>query len=269
MGKFNDYINVTAPIHSATVEGKLGNANEIFLEGDAQNIENEIKEINSRHEELNKKHDTLNSKHESLSRTVQGIAVTGGASTSNNVTYNNDASGLNAENAQDAIDELQGSKIDKTSILQELGDDENSVMSQKATTTAIEDETKRAKAAEEAIIFDVSVYNNGTVFESLSALLSSSNLSTLIPTTIRHGGMTIKFVQGSEQSLDRKYVQYILKNDSWSTNPNLWERYNDVITTDNQTNSDLDFSDEQGNVVLRIKDGHIFSAKFRSDSITV
>ena len=93
MGKFDNYINVTAPIHSATVKGKLGNANEIFLEGDTQNIENEIKEINSRHEELNKKHDTLSSKHESLSRTVQGIAVTGGASTATNVTYNNDSSG--------------------------------------------------------------------------------------------------------------------------------------------------------------------------------
>lgn len=55
MGKFDDYINVTAPLHSATVKGKLGNANEIFLEGDTKNIENEIKEINSRHEELNKK----------------------------------------------------------------------------------------------------------------------------------------------------------------------------------------------------------------------
>ena len=106
MGKFDDYINVTAPLHAATVNGKLGNANEIFLEGDTQNVENEIKEINSRHEELNKKHDTLSSKHESLSRTVQGIAATGGASTANNVTYNNDASGLNAENSQDAIDEV-------------------------------------------------------------------------------------------------------------------------------------------------------------------
>ena len=39
MGKFDNYINVTAPIHSATVKGKLGNANEIFLEGDTKNIE--------------------------------------------------------------------------------------------------------------------------------------------------------------------------------------------------------------------------------------
>ena len=50
--------------------------------------------------------DNIITKHESLSRTVQGIAATGGASTATNVTYNNDNSGLNAENAQDAIDEL-------------------------------------------------------------------------------------------------------------------------------------------------------------------
>ena len=81
----------------------------------------------------------LNSKHESLSRTVQGIAATGGASTATNVTYNNDTSGLNAENAQDAIDELQGSKVDKTSILQELGNAKDKVMSQKAVSDKLSD----------------------------------------------------------------------------------------------------------------------------------
>lgn len=108
--------------------------------------------------------DNIINKHESLSRTVQGIAVTGGASTATNVTYNNDSSGLNAENAQDAIDELAAKnatkaekaeitaelekKFDKESILQESGEAEDKVMSQKAITTVIADETTRAKAAE-------------------------------------------------------------------------------------------------------------------------
>ena len=43
-------------------------------------------------------------------------------------------------------------------------------------------------------IYDVSYHNSGTTFESLSALLSSENLSTLIPTAVRHGGMSIRFV---------------------------------------------------------------------------
>lgn len=81
--------------------------------------------------------DNIITKHESLSRTVQGIAATGGASTATNVTYNNDNSGLNAENAQDAIDELQSSKIDKTSILQESGEAEDKIMSQGAVKTEL------------------------------------------------------------------------------------------------------------------------------------
>ena len=92
-------INLTDEIEVKTKKGKLGAAKQIFLEGDTQTVEKEIQDINSRH-------NTLNTKHESLSRTVQGIAATGGANTATNVTYNNDASGLNAENAQDAIDEV-------------------------------------------------------------------------------------------------------------------------------------------------------------------
>ena len=209
-------INLTDAIDVKTKKGKLGAAKQIFLEGDTQTVEKEIQDINSRH-------NTLNTKHESLSRTVQSISVTGGASTATNVTYNNDSSRLNAENAQDAIDELQGSKIDKTSILQESGDDENSVMSQKATTTAIEVEKNRAESAEQAIIFDVSSHNNGAVFESLSALLSSHNLSTLIPTSVRHGGMSIRFIQGSKQSSGNKYVQYRLMANIFSTDKDDWQ----------------------------------------------
>lgn len=92
-------INLTDEIEVKTKKGKLGAAKQIFLEGDTQTVEKEIQDINSRH-------NTLNTKHESLSRTVQGIAATGGANTATNVTYNNDISGLNAENAQDAIDEV-------------------------------------------------------------------------------------------------------------------------------------------------------------------
>ena len=124
-------INLTDEIEVKTKKGKLGAAKQIFLEGDTQTVEKEIQDINSRH-------NSLNTKHESLSRTVQGIAVTGGASTATNVTYNNDSSGLNAENAQDAIDELQTSKIDKTSILQKSGESEDKVMSQKAVKTELD-----------------------------------------------------------------------------------------------------------------------------------
>lgn len=73
----------------------------------------------------------LSAKHKSLSKTVQGIAATGGASTATNVTYNNGTSKLNSENAQDAIDELASKKFDKENIKQEIGNSSKYVVSQK------------------------------------------------------------------------------------------------------------------------------------------
>ena len=43
-------------------------------------------------------------------------------------------------------------------------------------------------------IYDVSYHNNGATFASLSELFSYENLSTLIPTAVRCGGMTVRFV---------------------------------------------------------------------------
>lgn len=57
-------------------------------------------------------------------------------------------------------------------------------------------------------VYDVSSHNDGAVFEFLSTLLGSANLSTLIPTSVRRGGMSIRFIQGSVPNSDNKYVQY-------------------------------------------------------------
>lgn len=52
-------------------------------------------------------------------------------------------------------------------------------------------------------IYDVSTHNNGAVFDSLQILLSSSNLDSLIPISIRSGGMNIRFINSNN-----KYMQY-------------------------------------------------------------
>ena len=67
-------------------------------------------------------------------------------------------------------------------------------------------------------IYDVSYHNSGTTFESLSTLLNDSNLSTLIPTEVRCGGMTIRFIQSS----DNKYLQYRLMSDEFTTDTTQW-----------------------------------------------
>lgn len=70
--------------------------------------------------------------------------------------------------------------------------------------------------------YDVTAHNSGATFASLSALLNSENLNTLIPTEIRHGGMSIKFVQSS----DNNYVQYRLMATSFSTTESDWQSEN-------------------------------------------
>ena len=183
-------INLTDEIEVKTKKGKLCAAKQIFLEGDMQTVEKEIQNINSRHNDLSSKHESLNSmvsehtkqiesnqsqitanksaqdaknaslddnikklntRDDQITELIKDVTATGGASVATAVTYDNTSSQLASATVQGAIDELQSSKIDKTSILQKSGDDENSVMSQKATTTAIADETTRAKAAEEAL----------------------------------------------------------------------------------------------------------------------
>lgn len=80
------------------------------------------------------------------------------------------------------------------------------------------------------VIFDVTANNNGATFVSLSALLSNENLSTLIPTSVRRGGMSIRFIQGSVLNSDNKYVQFRLMSDTFNTTVANWQGIDDVPT---------------------------------------
>ena len=72
------------------------------------------------------------------------------------------------------------------------------------------------------VIYDVTVNNDGVTFASLSELLSDENLSTLIPSTVRCGGMSIRFLNSS----DNKYVQYMLLTTTFSTIESDWQEVN-------------------------------------------
>lgn len=72
-------------------------------------------------------------------------------------------------------------------------------------------------------VFDVSAYNGGATYASLEVLLSDANLSTIIPSAVRKGGMSIKFVQTD----DNKYVQYRLMSDTFNTTVANWQGVDD------------------------------------------
>lgn len=82
---------------------------------------------------------------------------------------------------------------------------------------------------EKEVIYDVTTNNDGATFASLSELLSDENLSTLIPISVRCGGMSIRFVQSS----DNKYVQYKLMVDSWSIDTDDWSFCGNDVYVDN------------------------------------
>ena len=126
---------------------------------------------------------------------------------------------VNSAMSQKAVTDELALKFDKTAVKQTTGTSETDVMSQKATTEAIHE-----------ILYDVSANNAGAVFESLSALLSSPNLSTLIPTSVRHGGMSIRFVQSS----DNKYVQARCMAQNFATDVNQWQGNDNEIEFGNK-----------------------------------
>lgn len=89
----------------------------------------------------------LNTRDDQITETLKNISATGGASVASAVTYDNTTSQLTSANIQGAVDELQGAKIDKTSISQESGEAEDKVMSQKAVSNIIKNTGLKFKIA--------------------------------------------------------------------------------------------------------------------------
>ena len=156
-------INLTDELNAATKKGKIASAKQVYLEGDKENLQQ------------------IGDKTHQLEQSIKDIAISGGASAANAVSYNNETSGMTAVNAQAAIDELAAKnkaqdntiaakadaadvtskmqteqtrvnaefdkKFDKSNIAQELGDAEDKVMSQKAVSDKLSDLKKNTDNA--------------------------------------------------------------------------------------------------------------------------
>ena len=128
------------------------------------------------------------------------------------------------------------------------------------------DATKRAKIPTVGAIldglndgiYDVSKRNptagpNSDGKFTLEYILNNAN--TLIPTSWRHGGMTISFVDSS----DNKYVQYRLMSNTWSTIVTDWQEDNSN-TVDGQS---LFVTDNNGNIIAKINKDGVHSVDFK------
>lgn len=141
-------INLTDELLAKTKKGKIASAKQVFLDGDKETVQQ------------------IGDKTHQLENAIKDITVSGGASTANAVSYNNETSGMTAVTAQGAIDELAAKnasqdaeiskkangvdvtsqmqteqtrvnaeldkKFNKENIAQEFGDSDDKVVSQSA-----------------------------------------------------------------------------------------------------------------------------------------
>lgn len=127
--------------------GKIKSHTNSVSESLQSQIDDKQQQITDNDEEIS----LLQTRSTQMEETIKSIAATGGASQATSVTYDNANSQLTAVNIQSAVDELQGSKIDKTSILQESGEAEDKVMSQKAVSDKLSDLSNEIKSTKYVI----------------------------------------------------------------------------------------------------------------------
>ena len=138
-----------------------------------------------------------------------------------------------------------------TGVVQERGTSTTEVMSQDAVTRELTKLESEVSQLGQQVIYDVTLNNNGATFASLSALLSDANLATLIPASVRCGGMSIRFVQ----SPDNKYVQYRLVSDSFTADINKWECIDEYVESTKNLNQkeNIELSKDNGVVLTSIE----------------
>ena len=104
-------------------------------------------------------------------------------------------------------------------------------------------------------VYDISVNHpdgqgNPTPYADLTTALGTSGAN--IPADIRRGGMSIKFIQGTVQSSDNKYVQYRLVADTFTTIADYWENNKNSLE---QTTNDLELHFGSANLLARVVQG--------------
>lgn len=141
----------------------------------------------------------LNTRDDQITETLKNISATGGASVASAVTYDNTTSQLTSVNIQGAVDELQGVKIDKTSISQESGESEDKVMSQKAVSDKLSDLHKKT-----GYIARSGIYNIDDVLFDNTYLKENDVVYIDFAPTVDSGAISF-------ESTDGKELFYIIK----------------------------------------------------------
>ena len=190
-------------LEAGRADGKLIKTNSVYDDNQEKFLSDKIKNIDDNHNELKDKVNTL-------TETV--------SNNESDIESKLEKEKTRATNAESVLNtNLEAEKNRATIVEDNLKETINNITEINKNATAANivtiDPLPNSTASNvqqalddlyENMIYDVSARNGGIVFDSLQALLSSSNLHTFIPTSVRYGGITIRFIQ----SFDNKYIQY-------------------------------------------------------------
>lgn len=135
----------------------------------------------------------LNTRDDQITETLKNISATGGASVASAVTYDNTTSQLTSANIQGAVDELQGAKIDKTSILQESGESTDKVMSQKAVSDKFNNLSEKS-----GYIAQRGIYNVDDILFNNNYLKENDVIYIDFAPTVDSGAISFESIDGKE-----------------------------------------------------------------------
>ena len=146
-------IKLTDELEAATKKGKLASAKQVYLEGDQETLQQ------------------IADKTHQLENSIKDISASGGASTANAVSYNNETSGMTAINTQAAIDELAAKNKAQ-----------DATISTKADATTVntkneEQDVEIAKKANDADVTSKMQKEQSRVNEELAKKFDKSNIA--------------------------------------------------------------------------------------------
>ena len=176
--------------------------------------------------------ETINNKVDNIKTATDNKIDTADANLQNQITNNTtEINKLNAKHeslsktVQDGIDELQSSKFDKTSILQELGEAEDKVISQKVVSTKLSDLSEKISYP----YGNVHLVGGGESFiwSNKISVIQGNKYRIYVDKNININGIGtgIRFIVNSNKSFDNALV---LKAHADSL-----EDYYDVVATSN------------------------------------
>lgn len=239
-------INVPGRLHSVATGNILSGAVEIYDDVTKKNQQVINKEVA---EHI----DTLDNRSTQMENAINDISVTGGASTASAVSYNNSTSKLEAITAQGAIDEVSSIvHFAKRGGIVNISTNYNSINTAEVLT--LEQAIAKVPSSDRVLGFQGKFLSESGwksyvfIGDSIADWTNKTKWNNYLTGT--------DIVQESGESEDKVMSQKAVS-----------DKFSDLLISVKEESNPFDLSDEEGNVALRLENGHIKTKEFDSSLV--